>query len=113
MPLEHDTSASIPNLNGALDLVEAAADQEVEVDPISRSTCGEDSVVIGRYTFMGLVLAGVGCIMSRSESPLTCQGFRDLILSLERTPETGRLRFMDVNEAQEREVSHMSCRADV
>lgn len=24
--------------------------------------------------------------------------------SLERTPETGRLRFMDVNEAQEREV---------
>jgi hypothetical protein len=32
---------------------------------------------------------------------------RDAVLtfSLERTPETGRLRFMDVNEAQEREVS--------
>jgi len=31
---------------------------------------------------------------------------RDAVLtsSLERTPETGRLRFMDVNEAQEREV---------
>ena len=32
--------------------------------------------------------------------------WRDVVLtlSLERTPETGRLRFMDVNEAQEREV---------
>ena len=34
-----------------------------------------------------------------------CGGGVILMFSLERTPETGRLRFMDVNEAQEREVS--------
>lgn len=40
------------------------------------------------------------CMYHSSRSPLDYTAN----VSLERVPETGRLRFMDVNEAQEREV---------
>jgi hypothetical protein len=60
---EPDTNVSIPNLNGAQDLLGVVVDREVEVDPISRNTCDEGLVGIELYMYMGSGLVEVGYIM--------------------------------------------------
>jgi len=54
----------------------------------------------------GIGIGGGGLYYVTQSVHRTIRTFEDLMNSLERTPETGRLRFMDVNEAQEREVCY-------